>query len=595
MTDLRTISPDELPELSEIPEDLRAVVFSPSGPLQSVPYQKLLPRLIAANLALPTKAALDADLAHDADSVALVFNDPTPALNGWYRKVGASGAGAWQQFEELAKAVRLAAEAAAVAAGDFADAASGFADDAEAAAASVSLAGILPEADALPVLENLVGIELLPVVVDGMPKAISAYRLAQYINSNPPAPALHALFAIGQSLNGGGAEGATHIVEPLPDVVAFPRQTLNPPAFLPAVATSDAVTGVSGFGAGYPMGDMPMFGFAKYLIEMIAARTGQSLAAADRSLLIACHATGGSTLATNSKGGVQGGISNFAGVLSQVQAAKDLAPGIDRALRTVSLHLELGESDADNGMTYAAFKAGLVNLRNQYQTDIAAILPGAVVKMFISQTSSRSNNPDIARAQFDAAMENPGTIILVGPQHQFEYYDAFHPVGRDALWAGAYVALAWEREVILDQRWQPLHFAFDSRSGNQVTLRSVGRTGSLVIDETTIPAQTAGNMVRGFTARTSAGVVVPVSAVSLVGTDLVRVDLANYASGHRIRIGLDPGVPRPSAQETGGTAPYTGGACNIRDSLGETIPIFEGNEVNRPMHNWAAGQEIVLP
>jgi hypothetical protein len=121
MTDLRTISPDELPKLSEIPEDLRAVVFSPSGPLQSLPYQKLLPRLIAANLALPTKVALDADLAHDADSVALVFNDPTPALNGWYRKVGASGAGNWAQFEELARSVRLAAESAATLAAEEAD------------------------------------------------------------------------------------------------------------------------------------------------------------------------------------------------------------------------------------------------------------------------------------------------------------------------------------------------------------------------------------------------------------------------------------------------------------------------------------------
>ncbi|MCL9998373.1 MAG: hypothetical protein NBV68_03245 [Erythrobacter sp.] len=116
MTDLRTISPDELPTLSEVPEDLHSVVFSPGGPLQAVPFEKLLTKLIAANLTKANKAALDADLAHAADSVALVFSDPTPALNGWYRKLDASGAGSWEQFEELARSARLLAQQAVVAA-----------------------------------------------------------------------------------------------------------------------------------------------------------------------------------------------------------------------------------------------------------------------------------------------------------------------------------------------------------------------------------------------------------------------------------------------------------------------------------------------
>lgn len=113
MSDITTISPDQLTVLSEVPEDLRAVVFSPGGPLQALPYEKLLTKLIATNLAKATKAALDADLAHGADSVALVFGDATAELNGWYRKLGASGAGSWEQFEELARNARTLAAAAA--------------------------------------------------------------------------------------------------------------------------------------------------------------------------------------------------------------------------------------------------------------------------------------------------------------------------------------------------------------------------------------------------------------------------------------------------------------------------------------------------
>lgn len=51
----------------------------------------------AGMLGFATKAAMDADLAHDAGTLALVTNDPTPANNGTYRKSGASGSGSWVQ------------------------------------------------------------------------------------------------------------------------------------------------------------------------------------------------------------------------------------------------------------------------------------------------------------------------------------------------------------------------------------------------------------------------------------------------------------------------------------------------------------------
>ncbi|MEM8724330.1 MAG: hypothetical protein AAGE86_02305 [Pseudomonadota bacterium] len=113
MSDQSTINPDQLPVVTEVPEDMRAVVFGSGGPLQAMPFDRLLAKLIATDLFRPNEAALQADLGHDADTVAFVDNDPTPRLNGWYRKVGASGAGNWDQFEELARSSRIAAETAA--------------------------------------------------------------------------------------------------------------------------------------------------------------------------------------------------------------------------------------------------------------------------------------------------------------------------------------------------------------------------------------------------------------------------------------------------------------------------------------------------
>src|SRR5690606_8846218 len=52
---------------------------------------------VSGVIGFDTLAALEADLAHDAGTVAYVTNDPTPANNGTYRKEGASGAGEWVQ------------------------------------------------------------------------------------------------------------------------------------------------------------------------------------------------------------------------------------------------------------------------------------------------------------------------------------------------------------------------------------------------------------------------------------------------------------------------------------------------------------------
>jgi hypothetical protein len=56
-----------------------------------------------------TKALLDADLAHVADTLAVVYNDATAAYNGIYAKSGGSGSGAWT-ITDLALPMAIAAE-----------------------------------------------------------------------------------------------------------------------------------------------------------------------------------------------------------------------------------------------------------------------------------------------------------------------------------------------------------------------------------------------------------------------------------------------------------------------------------------------------
>lgn len=58
-----------------------------------------------AGLLYATLAEANADLAHAANTSAAVYNDATPANNGLYRKLLASGSGSWQRIGDLPLAV----------------------------------------------------------------------------------------------------------------------------------------------------------------------------------------------------------------------------------------------------------------------------------------------------------------------------------------------------------------------------------------------------------------------------------------------------------------------------------------------------------
>src|SRR2546429_127368 len=59
----------------------------------------------AAGLAYANLGAINADLAHAANSSAIVYNDATPANNGLYNKSGASGADGWTRYGDLPNSV----------------------------------------------------------------------------------------------------------------------------------------------------------------------------------------------------------------------------------------------------------------------------------------------------------------------------------------------------------------------------------------------------------------------------------------------------------------------------------------------------------
>lgn len=60
--------------------------------------ERLLSATSAAGTWYATRALMNADLAHDAGTLGIVYADPNPAFNGMYVKQGASGSGSWAQI-----------------------------------------------------------------------------------------------------------------------------------------------------------------------------------------------------------------------------------------------------------------------------------------------------------------------------------------------------------------------------------------------------------------------------------------------------------------------------------------------------------------
>lgn len=69
--------------------------------------------LFNGGLIYSSKAALDADLARPANTMAWVLGDATVANNGIYRKIGASGVGSWTRVSDLPFSFIIASDAGA--------------------------------------------------------------------------------------------------------------------------------------------------------------------------------------------------------------------------------------------------------------------------------------------------------------------------------------------------------------------------------------------------------------------------------------------------------------------------------------------------
>jgi hypothetical protein len=105
---LETRTPEQLKRATAVSPQALTFVQEPGGNVQGLEVRRLFGKLLQVDTAYEQEAAptgLQGDLDHDEFSVGFVFADPAPEKNGWWRKVGAPGAGNWVQFEHLSSHV----------------------------------------------------------------------------------------------------------------------------------------------------------------------------------------------------------------------------------------------------------------------------------------------------------------------------------------------------------------------------------------------------------------------------------------------------------------------------------------------------------
>jgi len=95
MLDLETRTPEQLPEAASVPPGALTIIQQPGGPVQKVEAEKVFNQFLSVATAKETRAELNADLAHVAGTLAVVYGDADLFNIGYYRKEGAAGAGGW--------------------------------------------------------------------------------------------------------------------------------------------------------------------------------------------------------------------------------------------------------------------------------------------------------------------------------------------------------------------------------------------------------------------------------------------------------------------------------------------------------------------
>ena len=155
----------------------------------------------------------------------------------------------------------------------------------------------------------------------------------------------------------------------------------------------------------------------------------------------------------------KGGTGNaYASSIYEATALVGLAADAGASFGVGGIFLTHGETDS----ALATYEAALVKLQADYQSDLQALTRQADgVPLFLSQQCteppSATQTSASTLAEWKAAVDNPGKIVLVGSKYQYEYAgDHLHLIGPGYVALGEKYGEAYFQQVVRQAAWRPL-------------------------------------------------------------------------------------------------------------------------------------------
>lgn len=266
----------------------------------------------------------------------------------------------------------------------------------------------------------------------------------------------------------------------------------------------------------------------------------------------------------------------FAAHMAAVTVATDFAIAANKSIAVPFVLWQQGESDGAN----AAYKANLITLKNNYNTQVLAITmqPNRFPMIYTQLAGVNiSGIPVVGKAQWEAFQED-AELLLACPQYQFPYADNLHLTDFGYRWLGQTLGKVAFLTGYMGRAWKPLHpLSAKQRAGNVLTVKFFVPRPPIVLDTTTLLAAT--NM--GFRVFDDTGELT-VSAVGVVNQDTVKMQL-NRA------LGVNPRVEYAWRDDpvNGGAGNFNGlGTHAIRGNLRDSDASVAAYGAAFPLWNW---------
>lgn len=242
-------------------------------------------------------------------------------------------------------------------------------------------------------------------------------------------------------------------------------------------------------------------------------------------IVVGLHAHSGTAYS-----GLKKGTSWYNKGMTQASVTKtyveDTLGGVYRPLAVTSIH---GESDFSGGLA-SNYESYLIEWQSDYENDLNALTGRSdTIPLLINQMNSGPTG-ELADAQLNAHINNPGKVILVGPKYQYHYRsDKLHmDVNTQQKQMGEMFAKVMGKVLFEGETWNPLMPSSILRSGNVIVVNYYIPYGTLAIDTTNV----AERPDYGFEFSQTGGNSVSIDSVELIGgNSQVKVTLSDTPTG----------------------------------------------------------------